>query len=68
MSTSDLPPGLPRAEDGEGPARLTLAEEIESARKLATASVMNDDSKEVLALDQDPTGSVVWQSTDLASF
>lgn len=34
----------------------------------ATANMLQDYTEEVLALDQDSTGSVVWQSTDLKSF
>jgi hypothetical protein len=64
----DLPPGLQRTEDGEGPAKLTLAGEIETAKKLATASVLTDYSQEVLALDQDTEGAVVWQSAELEDF
>lgn len=66
--SADLPPGLPRAENGEGPKKLTLAGEIETAKRLATASVLKDYSSEVLSLDQDQEGAVVWQSAELEDF
>ncbi len=68
LSTADDLTRLPRAGNGEGPKKLTLAGEIETAKRLATANVLKDYSNEVLSLDQDQEGAVVWQSAELEDF